>query len=518
MSSDFVKLLNENGIKQTINVWKTGVDSESFNPSYRSHEMRLKMFNGHYSPDKVLLVSVGRLSPEKNFEFLCKLLERFPQAFLCIVGGGPYKESLEPLFPPNQTHFMGFLQGEQLASAYASADYFVYASVSETFGQVYLEAMSSGIPVVAAEGNQMKEFFINGIHGYTWKPQDLESACKSLNSAIKNRNILAQNCRSNALNHSWNSAANQITDVYFRLKNQKHFKSQNKENTSKSSILSSLSSLFSFLKTITRGVYYLSVWFYIMILVLTFMAPFMKVTKPSKDMPSYSANKNEAIKLSSKAKKKKIKNKISKSENDDSGSMSTTANTSRSNSRSSVFELVNDELSNKLRLDNKMLSKKLKNKNASTSSSETSFGLNTTSSSGSSKSSSRDRSRESLKTSEFVFVNESTSSEEKNSSSSSSVVNVKLKSKRNKNKHRKKKTLKPINSRNESILVLILNFLKDIYTKSTNLSNFAFNKQGFYLKNSKKSTSSTGNLLGVISMKAVLFISLMALIAINIIF
>jgi hypothetical protein len=479
--------------------------------------MRLKMFNGHYSPDKVLLVSVGRLSPEKNFEFLCKLLERFPQAFLCIVGGGPYKESLEPLFPPNQTHFMGFLQGEQLASAYASADYFVYASVSETFGQVYLEAMSSGIPVVAAEGNQMKEFFINGIHGYTWKPQDLESACKSLNNAIKNRNLLAQNCRSNALNHSWNSAANQITDVYFRLKNQKQFKQQNKEHMIKSSILSCLSSLFNFLKTITRGVYYLSVWFYIMILVLTFMAPFMKVTKPSKDMPSYSTpgkNEDKSKQLLSKAKKKKLKkNKINKSENDGSDS---TTNTSRSNSRSSVFELVSDELNNKLRLDNKMLSKKLKNKNASTSSSaETSFGLNTTSSSGSSSSSSRDRSRESLKTSEFVFVDESTSSEEKNSSSSSSVVNVKFKSKRNKNKHRKKTTLKPINSRNESILVLILNFLKDIYTKST---NFAFNKQGFYLKNSKKSTSSTGNLLGVVSMKAVLFISLMALIAINIIF
>ena len=46
---------------------------------------------------------------------------------------------------------MGFLQGRELAAAYASADYFVYASVSETFGQVYLEAMSSGVPVVAAE-------------------------------------------------------------------------------------------------------------------------------------------------------------------------------------------------------------------------------------------------------------------------------------------------------------------------------------------------------------------------------
>ena len=167
VSSDFARWLESDsgggGVRGRVHVWKTGVDSESFRPSARSHEMRVRMFNGHYAPDKILLVSVGRLSPEKHFEFLLNILQRFPQAFLCIVGGGPYKERLEPLFPPEQTHFIGFLQGEELAAAYASADFFVYASVSETFGQVYLEAMSSGIPIVAAEGQQMKEFFINGM-------------------------------------------------------------------------------------------------------------------------------------------------------------------------------------------------------------------------------------------------------------------------------------------------------------------------------------------------------------------
>ena len=281
VSRDFVKLLNDNGIKKSVDVWKTGVDSESFNPSYRSHEMRLKMFNGHYSPEKILLVCVGRLSPEKNFEFLLKLLEKFPQTFLCVVGGGPYKESLEPLFPPNQTHFMGFLQGEQLASAYASADYFVYASVSETFGQVYLEAMSSGTPIVAAEGQQMKEFFINGIHGYTWQPGDVNSAVKALNNAIKDRNILSQNCRSNALNHSWNSAANQIAEVYIKLKNDKINKNKSKSLIQVSNSSSMPKKILNFLIKSIRGVYYFLIWLYITILVLTLMAPFMSVTKPN---------------------------------------------------------------------------------------------------------------------------------------------------------------------------------------------------------------------------------------------
>ena len=221
VSTDFVKQLYTNGINKEICVWKTGVDSESFSPSYRSHEMRLKMFNGNYSPEKILLVSVGRLSPEKNFEFLIKLLEKFPQTFLCVVGDGPYRCSLEPLFPRKQAYFIGFLQGEELAAAYASADYFVYASVSETFGQVYLEAMSCGTPIVAAEGNQMKEFFIDGVHGFTWEPMNVDSAVNALSKALNDRNILSQNCRSNALNHSWNLAAHQIADVYSSLINKK---------------------------------------------------------------------------------------------------------------------------------------------------------------------------------------------------------------------------------------------------------------------------------------------------------
>lgn len=151
VSKDFSSILVENGIKPPIHIWRTGVDEKAFNPIFRSYKMRARMFNGIDQTNKILLVSVGRLSPEKNFDFLIYLLNHFPQTFLCIVGDGPYRDSLKPHFNAERTHFMGFLEGEELAAAYASADFFVYASVSETFGQVYLEAMSSGLPIVAAE-------------------------------------------------------------------------------------------------------------------------------------------------------------------------------------------------------------------------------------------------------------------------------------------------------------------------------------------------------------------------------
>jgi glycosyltransferase involved in cell wall biosynthesis len=259
VSSDFAQILNRGGTKSPIHVWKTGVDSELFNPKYRSHNMRLKMFNGNYSPHKVLLVSVGRISPEKNFDFLLNILKSYPQTFLCIIGDGPYKSCLKPLFPPDQTHFMGFLQGEELASAYASADLFVYASMSETFGQVYLEAMSCGVPVVAAEGSQMKEFFKNGVHGYTWKSNDLNEAYKAVEKAICEREILANNCRLNALNHSWDCPANQISILYCQFESYKQQK--------------------DCLRVMYRTLKYFGLWVYIIILLLT-MAPFVKVIKP----------------------------------------------------------------------------------------------------------------------------------------------------------------------------------------------------------------------------------------------
>ena len=96
-------------------------------------------------------------------------------------------------------------------------------SQSETFGQVYLEAMACGVPVVAARGSQMGEFFEEGVHGFTWTPGDVESAVNALNRAIErqqrplSRQVWAQKCRDNAITHSWSNATKQIADVYIML-------------------------------------------------------------------------------------------------------------------------------------------------------------------------------------------------------------------------------------------------------------------------------------------------------------
>ena len=271
VSQDFADYMEYTGIPRPVLVWKTGVDSELFNPNRRSSAMRYRMFGtaNHFTPEQMnsitLFLCVGRISPEKNFEFLSYVLERIPnQTFLCIIGDGPYRQTLEPLFPSDRVHFFGYLGGEELASAYASADYFLYASVSETFGQVYLEAMASGTPVIAAEGGQLKEFFVNGEHGYLWQPGNINSAEHAIRSAMKNREYLSIRARQQALKHSWDSAAEQLNDVYYdaiRKPDEKHQ-------------LPNLC-LISF-----RVIYYGLIWLICILLALLFMAPFVKVSLP----------------------------------------------------------------------------------------------------------------------------------------------------------------------------------------------------------------------------------------------
>ena len=222
VSKDFADYMENTGVPKPVIVWKTGVDSELFNPTRRSRSMRYRMFGtyNNYTEEQMdsitLFLCVGRISPEKNFEFLSHVLECIPsQTFLCIIGDGPYRNTLEPIFSKDRVYFFGYLDGEELASAYASADYFIYASVSETFGQVYLEAMASGTPVIAAEGGQLKEFFIHGEHGYLWKPDNIDSAKDAIRSAMKDRYYLSMNARKQALKHSWDSASDQLNDIYY---------------------------------------------------------------------------------------------------------------------------------------------------------------------------------------------------------------------------------------------------------------------------------------------------------------
>ena len=128
--------LRERGIEQ-VRPWGRGVDHSLFRPTGELQEAIARL-------PRPILLNVGRVAPEKN-------LEAFLDANLLgskvIVGDGPDLDRLRALYP--EAHFMGAMAGEELAAAYRTADCFVFPSLTDTFGLVVIEALSSGVPVAA---------------------------------------------------------------------------------------------------------------------------------------------------------------------------------------------------------------------------------------------------------------------------------------------------------------------------------------------------------------------------------
>jgi glycosyltransferase involved in cell wall biosynthesis len=156
-----------------------GVDTALFHPSRRDDAYRAAIApNG-----ELILVCVCRLAPEKGFEFLARAATKLAEtklAFtLLIVGGNrnpAVQTRIQRLFDPvrDRVVFTGFLTGLPLARAYASADVFLHCSVTETFGLVVLEAMASGLPVVARDQGGPSDIVRDGQTGYLVPPEDLD--------------------------------------------------------------------------------------------------------------------------------------------------------------------------------------------------------------------------------------------------------------------------------------------------------------------------------------------------------
>ncbi len=213
-SSAMVKELDTHGIER-VDLWQRGVDTEMFQPHLASAHMRSRLSQGN--PDDPLLLYVGRVSAEKQIDQIKPVLEAIPQARLAIVGDGPNREALETHFAGTKTNFVGYLQGLELASAFASADAFVFPSRTETLGLVLLEAMAAGCPVVAARSGGIPDIVTDGVNGYLFEPDDPDgaiTATKSLLEATQAREELRHNARNEAEQWGWAAATQQLQGYY----------------------------------------------------------------------------------------------------------------------------------------------------------------------------------------------------------------------------------------------------------------------------------------------------------------
>lgn len=213
-STAMVQQLRERGIER-LDLWQRGVDTETFQPHLLCPKMRSHLSQGR--PETPLLLYVGRLSAEKEIERIKPVLEAIPGARLALVGDGPHRNNLEKHFAGTPTHFVGYLQGLELAQAFASSDAFVFPSRTETLGLVLLEAMAAGCPVVAAGSGGITDIVTDGVNGYLFDPADeygAISATKRLLGQQAERETLRQNARAEAERWSWAAATRQLQNYY----------------------------------------------------------------------------------------------------------------------------------------------------------------------------------------------------------------------------------------------------------------------------------------------------------------
>jgi glycosyltransferase involved in cell wall biosynthesis len=216
--------LKENGIVNEIKVWRRGVDTETYHPCKASKEMRRKLMPN--SEKELLLLYVGRISAEKNLSFLAAVLSDSRlkgRVHLSLIGDGPIRKQLETeTFAELKdcVSFMGFMQGEELASAYASSDVFIFPSETETLGLVAIEAMANGLPVIGVNARGIAITVKNEETGLLYDSGDVDKCVEHVLRMLdhpEDRIRLSKNARADAEQWGWDKATLQIVGVYNEL-------------------------------------------------------------------------------------------------------------------------------------------------------------------------------------------------------------------------------------------------------------------------------------------------------------
>src|SRR5207248_2335573 len=188
-----------------LKILPRGLDTELFHPTRREPAFFEKF--GALNGD-VRLLYVGRISREKDLDLLAAAYRRLRDeglpVQLFIVGHGPYSEAFAKSLP--EAFFTGYLSGNELATAYASADIFVFPSTTDTFGNVILEAQACGVPVVVSDSGGPKELVEDKANGLITKSHDVDDFARAIRELVTNparRARKGDSARSSVIDRSW---------------------------------------------------------------------------------------------------------------------------------------------------------------------------------------------------------------------------------------------------------------------------------------------------------------------------
>jgi phosphatidylinositol alpha 1,6-mannosyltransferase len=203
---------------RNVDVWGRGVDGERFDPSFRSAAWRQAL---GIPDDALVVLYVGRIAREKGLPHLLDAMQQLaarrttrPIVFV-VVGDGPYDAEMRAA-APSGVHFTGRLSGVPLSTAYASADIFVFPSITDTFGNVLLEAMASGLAVVAADAGNTREI-VGTSRGILVAPDSsgaLADALRRLADAPESTAAIRAAARDYARARTWRAVWNALFTAY----------------------------------------------------------------------------------------------------------------------------------------------------------------------------------------------------------------------------------------------------------------------------------------------------------------
>ncbi len=193
-----------------------GVNFKRFSPSFRSRRLRDKILGKEKS---FILLCVCRLTWEKDLRTLAKfynlLKEKRNDFVMAIAGDGPARKELESLMPGAK--FFGHLEGSKFSQLYASSDIFVFPSTTETFGNVTIEAMASGLVPVVARAGGSKSLVKEKKNGFLTKPKDYQEIVKKVNILLDNdklRNQMRKFALDFSKGFSWKNVFNNFLKIY----------------------------------------------------------------------------------------------------------------------------------------------------------------------------------------------------------------------------------------------------------------------------------------------------------------
>ena len=203
--------LEEMGIEPLrMKIWKRGIDTELFSPKHKDSSL-MQQLVGNENPT---IIFASRLVWEKNLETLFRIYDLIQgmEINLLVVGDGGAKKAC--VSKMENAIFTGKVNHQELAVLYASASVFLFPSVSETYGNVVLEAMASGLPCVIADGGGSKDFIVQGVNGFKCDPYNENDYLEKIVSVLQDKDLRWQFIQE-GLNYTKQLSWEQLAYEYF---------------------------------------------------------------------------------------------------------------------------------------------------------------------------------------------------------------------------------------------------------------------------------------------------------------